>query len=306
MEGWRPLAPRGRRPGDGLWYQTRLLRARRRPRRVSGERCAPSWKEPLVAALAATHRAAVGIRLALDRYEFPVVRALPQRQLQNTVRAVIARLAVGRPVPELVKALAASPDDEGLRAVRVGLASGVLRSKPLIKVIVGLQNDIDVVGNQELHPGFYSHFRRVSADAGEVCLMPEGNRAWIPVDGEVLLQPGRDLIDAASSRPRTGIGESNEVPATPVERVRRVRLEGDRAPVAMRTATIEVFQWIGVRPTPIMLRRKDWVHLRDVRAPIVIEIGAVFPHRAVLVLIVAQSEDEIGFGRLGCRGGGDR
>ena len=57
--------------------------------------------------LAATHRAAIGIRSTLDRYEFPLVGTLPQRQLQYTVRAVIVSLAVGRRLFEDVKALAA-------------------------------------------------------------------------------------------------------------------------------------------------------------------------------------------------------
>jgi hypothetical protein len=42
---------------------------------------------------------------------------------------------------------AARADHKGLRASRVGLGSGVLRREALIKMIVGLQNDVDLPGD---------------------------------------------------------------------------------------------------------------------------------------------------------------
>src|SRR5205823_2837429 len=112
-----------------------------------------------------------------------------QRQVQNTVRAVIASDAVRSRVFKFEEALAAGTDHKGLRAVRVGLASGVLRRKALIEVIVALQNDIDVPGNQEVNPGFDTGLLAVTAGrAGKVRLVPVGDRAAIRVGVEVLLK----------------------------------------------------------------------------------------------------------------------
>src|SRR5437899_8414159 len=132
---------------------------------------------PWVDALAAFHRAAVGVGPTRHRYEFPVVGTIFQRQVQNTVRAVIASDAVRSRVFKFEEALAAGTDHKGLRAVRVGLASGVLRRKALIEVIVALQNDIDVLDDQEVNPGFDASFLAVTAGrAGKVRLVPVGDR----------------------------------------------------------------------------------------------------------------------------------
>src|SRR6058998_2524470 len=74
----------------------------------------------------------------------------------------------------------------------------------------------------------------------------------------------------------------------------------------MRAATVKVLQWISVTPVLVMVRCQDWIHLRNVRAPILIEVSVVLPHRAVRVLIVAEAQNEIGFGRLGLGCGADR
>src|SRR5205823_1347567 len=112
-----------------------------------------------------------------DRDKFPVVRTLLQRQLQNAVRAGIASHAVGSRVLKAVEADAAGPDHKGLRAIRGGLASGVLRGETLIKVIVALQNNIDVPGNQEINPWLYAGFLAVATGrAGKVRLVPVGDR----------------------------------------------------------------------------------------------------------------------------------
>src|SRR5437667_10834436 len=74
----------------------------------------------------------------------------------------------------------------------------------------------------------------------------------------------------------------------------------------MRAATVKVLQWISVTPVLVMVRCQDWIHLRNVRAPILIEVSVVLPHRAVRVLIVAEAQTEIGFGRLSFGRGGDR
>src|SRR5262245_14003942 len=97
--------------------------------------------------LAATHRAAIGIRPVGDRYELPVVGALFERQLKNTIGGVIASHAVESRASKGMEILAARADHKGLRAPRVGLASGVLRREALIEMIVGLQNDIDLPGD---------------------------------------------------------------------------------------------------------------------------------------------------------------
>src|SRR5439155_228706 len=142
---------------------------------------------PIQPDLAAGHRAAVGIHPARDRYELPVVGALFERQLENTVGAVIASHAVGSRASKGVEIFAARADHKGLRALRVGLASGVLRREALIEMIVGLQNDVDVLGHQELHPRFDTLFRSMMAMAGEVRLMPVGERALARVSVEVVL-----------------------------------------------------------------------------------------------------------------------
>src|SRR5947199_10731853 len=74
----------------------------------------------------------------------------------------------------------------------------------------------------------------------------------------------------------------------------------------MRAATVKVLQWISVTPVLVMVRCQDGIHLRTVRARILIEVSVVLPHRAVRVLIVAEAQNEIGFGRLGRGGGGGR
>ena len=85
--------------------------------------------------------------------------------------------AVRSRVFKFEQALAAGTDHKGLRAVRIGLARGILRRKALIEVIVGLQNDIDVLGNQEVDPGFDASFLAVTAGrAGKVRLVPVGDR----------------------------------------------------------------------------------------------------------------------------------
>src|SRR5438445_1675157 len=173
-------------------------------------------------------------------------------------------------------------------------------------MIVALQNNIDVLGNQEINPGFDTGFRAMLGSAGEVRLVPVRDCAPVRVGVEVLLQPGCDVAYTASAGPGTGVGKSNEVPAPFIKGVRGVRPEGDPALVAMSAAAVEVLQRIGVLPELVMVWCQDGIHLRNVRAPILIEIAVVFRHRAVIVLKVAQSENEIGFGRFSRSGGGDR
>src|SRR5439155_92214 len=216
-----------------------------------------------------------------DRYESPVVGPVPESQLQHTVRAAIASHTVGRDAFEVVMVHTASPDHESLRAIRVGLASGVLRFEALIKMVVTLQDEIDVLGNQKVDPGLDTLFRAVLARAGEVRLVPVGDRASIRVGVEVLSQPGCDVTEAASARPATGIRKRDEVPGPLVEGVGSVRAKGDRALVAMSATTVEILQRIGVLPVLVMVGSQDWIHLLDVRAPILIEIAVVLRHRAV-------------------------
>src|SRR5207245_3244072 len=97
-----------------------------------------------------------------------------ERQLQNTVRVVVASHADGSRILKRVEVDAAGPDHKGLRAIRVGLASGVLRRKALVKVVVALQENVDVLGHQEINPGLDTGFWSVLASAGEVRLMGTG------------------------------------------------------------------------------------------------------------------------------------
>src|SRR5206468_1736631 len=158
--------------------------------------------------------------------------------------------AVGSGIPELVVVDASGPDHKGLRAVRVGLTGGVLRREALIEVVVALQDDVDVLGHEELDPGLDAGLRAVLADAGEVRLVPVGDRASVRVGVEVPLQPGRDLVYSAAVGPGTGVWKRHEVPASFVKGVRRVRSKGHGAPVAMRAAPVEVLQRIGILPEP--------------------------------------------------------
>src|SRR3989442_1766434 len=113
-------------------------------------------------------------------------------------------------------------------------------------MIVSLQNNIDVLGNQEINPGFDTGFLGVTGPTGKVRLVPEGDRTMIRVDVEVLLQPGSDVTYTASTSSGTGIWKRNEVPASLVKGVGGVRLKGHGTLVAMSAATVKVLQRIGV------------------------------------------------------------
>src|SRR5207245_8274962 len=113
--------------------------------------------------------------------------------------------AVGSRVAKAVEARAASADHKGLWAIRVGPACGVLRCEALIDMIVTLQNNIDVLGNQEINPRSDTGFRAMLGSAGEVWLVPVRDRTMIRVDVEVLLQPGSDVADIASNGSATCI-----------------------------------------------------------------------------------------------------
>src|SRR5262245_42978664 len=252
--------------------------------------------------LPATHRAAIGIRPAGDRYELPVVGVLFERQLKNTIGAVIASHAVWSRSSKGMEIFAARADYKGLRSPRVGLPCGVLRRKALIEMIVGLQNDVDLSGDEELDPRLDTLLGAVLARTGEVRLMPVGEHASIGVGVEVVPQPSRDVTDVASARSGASVRKRDKVPGPFVERVGRIRLKGDGALVAVRAATVEVPQWISVFPELIMVWRQDWIHLRNVRAPVLVEVPVVFRQPAVTVLIVAETQNEIRFGRLS--GGG--
>src|SRR5207245_2215707 len=173
-------------------------------------------------------------------------------------------------------------------------------------MIVSLQNNIDMIGNQEINPGFDTGFLGVTGPTGKVRMVTEGDRTVIRMGVEVLLQPGGNVAYTATARPATDVGKRNVVPASNVKTVRSVWLKCYGTLVASRDVTVKVLQQISFLQELFMVGGQDWVHLRNVRAPILIEIAVVFPHRAVIVLIVAQSEDEIGFGRLSRSSGGDR
>ena len=167
---------------------------------------------------------------------------------------------------------------------------------------MALQHDVDALGHQEIDPRFEIVLRAVLAEAGEVRLVPVGDRAPVRVGVEVPLHPGGDVADAASIGSATGVGKRHEVPAPFIEGVGSVRAKGHGAPIAMRPATVEVLQGIAVLPVLVMVRPQDRIHLWNVRAPLPIEVAVELRHRAVLVLIVAQAENDVRFGRLRRRG----
>src|SRR2546427_3167793 len=55
-------------------------------------------------------------------------------------------------------------------------SGGVLRCEALINMIVTLQNNIDVLGNQEINPRSDTGFRAMLGSAGEVWLVPVRDR----------------------------------------------------------------------------------------------------------------------------------
>src|SRR2546427_10474206 len=95
-------------------------------------------------------------------------------------------------------------------------------------MIVALQNNIDVLGNQEINPGFDTGFRAMMGSAGEGRLVPVRDRTVIRVGVEVLLQPGCDVAYTASAGRGTGVGNSNELPDRLIKGRRGVRLKADQ------------------------------------------------------------------------------
>src|SRR6187200_349860 len=162
---------------------------------------------------------------ARDADELPVVARRMERQLEHTEVLVVAHLAVGLDLREVVEAPAADADDE--------LADAALGVRALLRVLLGEAFvGVVVAGEDEIGAALVERLedrrhRRVVAvlARGESRVMPHRDRARDLVRGEVLSHPLllRRSRAATSAHPGAVAVDDDDVPLAEVVAVPALR-----------------------------------------------------------------------------------
>src|SRR6185437_6980934 len=149
-------------------------------------------------------------------YELPVVTCWTQGELENAERVRVEDLTVRSLGNEALMLLSSGAHDELADAIRHRLLIGVLRSEPLVIVVVPIQDDVGVGVVKVEPPGGEGVVVSMEARR-EPRPVPVGERAEVRMRGEVVAQP--DLFGgtgAATADVRALGVEGDDVPGADV------------------------------------------------------------------------------------------
>ena len=132
-------------------------------------------------------------RTAFHRNELPSVFSGGQRELEHPVGLPIPHFAVrSRKAQQVVASPARTHHDFADSVSRVRIPLGILRSKPLVGMLVAGEDQVGVRCVKVLPEGPQLRVQRMTLEkaAAEKRMMPIGENAGVGMPCEVLSQPG--------------------------------------------------------------------------------------------------------------------